>query len=377
MIQTTNLENKNILLLGGTGVIGKSLIKYLNQSHANLFVTTRRELKSTENVKYIRGDAKDNQFLRKLLSQYNIDAIIDFMIYDTLEFSERIELLLSDKFQYVYLSTYRVYAESINELKEDANYLKDSINDQNYLSTNEYALTKTEQELLIRSSEGTKWTIIRPSITYGANRLQLGAFESDLILPRVANGLPVPLPTEILDRKASITASKDVAKMICGLLMNESAYENIFNVTTSESLTWREISNIYSEVIGLELREVSLDDFLKIEGNIWQVKYDRMFDRTCSNDKVLKATNLDITDLTLPTLGLKRELENIDLNNFKNSLGTFNRKNGNIDRILGIFRTPVNLNFRSYIQYLVGRVVILEVLYLKSKSLYETCKKND
>ncbi|PMG54116.1 hypothetical protein BCU88_20435 [Vibrio splendidus] len=364
------LVNKKVLLLGGTGVIGKNLTKILLESGSTVYITSRKKTESTSNCYYIEGNAQDESFVRKVLNTYKIDAIVDFMIYNTNNFSNRLDLLLEKKVHYIYLSTYRVYSESKNKLKEDAPYLKDTIIDAEYLLTNEYALSKTDQEQLIKSRKNDSWTIVRPSITYGGNRFQLAGFESDLIMPRVARGLAIPLPKEILDKKAVMTSGLDTARMICGLLFNERAFENIFNVTTSESITWREIATIYSEEIGLRFEEVPLDKFKEVEGNIWQIKYDRMFDRHCCNEKVLSTTKIDPDEITSIENGLKRELKKVNIEDYRLYSKTLNRKNGNIDRILGIYRFPLTLNIKLFSSYFIGRILILDKIFriMKEKS---------
>ena len=98
-----------ILVLGGTGAMGVDLVKILAKRGESVTVTSRSERKSEfSNVKYIKGDAHDNAFLKSLLSE-NYDAIVDFMIYNTEEFKTRRDILLDATGQYLFLSSSRVY----------------------------------------------------------------------------------------------------------------------------------------------------------------------------------------------------------------------------------------------------------------------------
>lgn len=109
--------NKNdirVLLLGGTGAIGENLKDVLNREGYIVYITSRQYWKDTENIYYIQGNAKDTNFLRKLLNEYQVDVIFDFMIYTVKQFKERYKLLLSSCKQYFFLSSQRVYADVYN-----------------------------------------------------------------------------------------------------------------------------------------------------------------------------------------------------------------------------------------------------------------------
>ncbi len=360
------IESKKILLLGGTGVIGVNLASQLIQQGFSVYVTTRQSKTSDSiNLTYIKGDAKSQTFLSEILNNVSFDAIVDFMHYSTEDFVSRLPVLLNKNRQYIYLSSYRVYANSKYPIVEESDYLVDKIDNSEYFESKEYAIQKTEQERILKQNTSDFWTIVRPSVTYGDKRFQLGGFESDIILPRAANNLPLALPAEILDRKATMTSGKDVAKMILGLLFNKKAYQNDYNTLSSETVTWREIASIYKECIELDVKEVTLEEFFLIEGNIWQIKFDRMYDRICDNSKVLKDINLSQTDFQSVEEGLKSSLSKLNISHFSNKSRTISRKNGHIDRVLGIKRFPLCKNFKLLALYYIGKIRSLDEVYNK------------
>lgn len=55
-------------------------------------VTTRSPRRSGLNLNYIQGDAHDDNFLEKVLNNY--DVVVDFMVYSTEEFAARVNKLL-------------------------------------------------------------------------------------------------------------------------------------------------------------------------------------------------------------------------------------------------------------------------------------------
>ena len=145
-----------VIILGGTGAIGTSLVQCLIKRDIEIFITSRKKHKSYGKVHYIQGNAKQLDFLKRNLID-NYDCIVDFMTYTTEEFKERKDIFLSCCKQYIFISTARVYANSNNLLNEDSPRLLDVCDDQEYLATDEYALSKARQEnMLFENSDFLK-----------------------------------------------------------------------------------------------------------------------------------------------------------------------------------------------------------------------------
>lgn len=259
------------------------------------------------NVRYITGDAHDDAFLKALLA-HEYDVIIDFMVYSTDEFKVRYKKLLQNTKHYIFLSTYRVFADSDKPLTEDSPRLLDVSADQEYLQTDEYALSKARQEDLLTSSTYRNWTIVRPSITYSKGRFQIGVFEAHTAVYRALEGRPIVFPREMLDKQTTMTWAGDVARMISSLCLSENAFSQAYNVVTSETHTWREVISYYQEIINLRVKYISIEAFIGIYGNKYQVLYDRMYNRRMDNTKILTATNMLQSDIKRLRDGLHQEL---------------------------------------------------------------------
>lgn len=281
----------DILILGGTGAMGVPLVEILKKKGNHLYVTSRRKLSSEDNLHYIQGDAKDQVFFSSLLKR-KYDVIIDFMVYGTDELEKRLPALLSHTDQYCFFSSSRVYAESKQPITEDSPRLLDACTNQEYLHTDEYALAKAREENLLRKSKEKNWTIIRPYITYNDYRLQLGVYEKENWLYRALQGRTIVLPKDIAERKTSLTYGPDVASAIKNLIGNEKAYGQAFHVVNTESLTWGEILDIYLDIIerktGKRPKAKMIDNSLGLQKvwNLWQIKYDRMYDRIFDSSKI-------------------------------------------------------------------------------------------
>lgn len=291
--------------------MGIDLVRILAQNGEDVAVTSRSERKSDfSNVRYIQGNAHDVDFL-KILLRDKYDAIVDFMVYHTEEFKLRRNVLLDATEQYLFLSSSRVYTDSDRPITEDSLRLLDVIDDEEYLRTDEYALTKARQENLLRESGRTNWTIIRPYITYSNQRLQLGVYEKELWLYRVLHDRTVVFPKTIAERYTTMTLGSDVAQGISKLIGNKKALGQAFHITTGKAIQWNDVLAIYQrvfkDVIGWNIKIRYIDDSKPIYeamGNKYQIIYDRQFNRRFDNTKFLQTVgNYEFAE---PENGLER-----------------------------------------------------------------------
>jgi hypothetical protein len=280
------------------------------------------------------------------------------MVYSTDEFRQRYELLLKNAEHYIFTSTYRVFAECKEPIKETSPKLLDTSQDAEFLKTDEYALSKARQENILKESIYNNWTIIRPAITYSKMRFQLGTLEAGVIIPRAFYNLPVILPTEMLGKQATMTWGGDVAKMIASLILNPKAICEDFNTVTSEHQMWKDIADYYNEIIGLNIIQTNLDTYIKIVGNKYQVLYDRMFNRVMDNSKILNATGIEQNELTVLKNGLTKEL--LDFTSIIKKTEIWYKLNAKIDRILNT-KTPLkNASVKQAATYYAFRFGIIK-----------------
>ncbi len=281
----------NILLLGGTGAMGMYLAKKLANAEYSVFVTTRSSRTNSDGISYLVGNSHDETFLNTILKQKKWDAVVDFMAYHTAEFQKKYMFFLNSTKQYVFLSSSRVYASSKERLTENSPRLLDVCPDQEYLSTDEYALAKARQENLLRQSGKRNWTIIRPYVTFSEYRLQLSCEEKESWLYRAMHGRTIVFPKDLSRCKTTFTYGADVAKGIASIIGKKSALGEAFHITTDESYFWSDILKFYLDALEKELgcrpkvmEKEKYESYMG--GNLQQVKYDRLYDRIFNNDKI-------------------------------------------------------------------------------------------
>jgi nucleoside-diphosphate-sugar epimerase len=301
-----------ILVLGGTGAMGAHLVDILAARSADVTATSRSKQITKGSVKFIQGNAKDPTFFEKLLTE-DWDAIVDFMVYSTAEFRYRIPSLLGSTGHYLYLSSARVYAESVDPLSEDSPRLLDSSDDAKYLRTDEYALTKARQEDILFRSHHNNWTIIRPYISYSSNRLQMGVLEKEDWLYRALHGRTLATSADIHQRTTTLTHGADVAAGIASLIGNSKAYAEAFHITAPQSILWSQVLDIYLDVLASHLGErpkvilQTLDEFTRWRKGRYQIFYDRLYHRQFNNHKISQF--IDTSRFTAPLTGIKNSLE--------------------------------------------------------------------
>lgn len=312
-----------ILILGGTGAMGQHLVKLLNTSENEIYITSRKQNKSDNSIHYILGNAQEISFLKKTLILKKWDVIVDFMVYSTNTFKDRYQKLLEATLHYIFLSSARVYANSSVALTENSPLLLNTEKDLNFLNTDEYSLAKARQENLLKQSNLNNWTIIRPYITYSENRLQLGTLEKEDWLYRALKGKTIVFSKDIASKLTTLTYGLDVSIAISKILNNEKVYGEVFHITSNKYISWGNILNIYlnelEKFLGYKpkIMLTDLKEYLYFAHSEYQIKYDRLYDRTFNNSKINKFVDYkNMTEIETGLINcLSRFLNNLTFKN--------------------------------------------------------------
>lgn len=316
---------KKVLVLGGTGAMGKYVVPELLKMGYRVDVLSLDDMTS-ENpmLKYIKGNIQDPVLLDSLLKN-NYNGIIDFMTYNTSGFKSIYKKFLDNTEHYIFLSSCRVYANE-PPITEDTPRLLDVSTDQAFLATDDYALYKAREENMLFDSLYKNWTVVRPATTYSTGRFQLVTLEAPTLIHRMQTGKTIVLPEPAMECQATLSWGGDVGVMIARVLFNEQAYGESYNVATAEHHSWKEIAEIYNSIVPFKYVTVSVEDYLDIiaEGADYakyQLIYARMFQRITDNSKILALTGMKQSELMTLEDGLKYEYEkskNIDFSVYAN-----------------------------------------------------------
>lgn len=352
-----------VLLLGGTGVMGTALSEELQKNRIEVYITTRSFRKSRRSEHYIQGNAMDVSFLETVCGLHYWDAVVDFMSYKTEQFRERVEMLLNATKQYVYISTGRVYGHNEYPIKESSPKLLDISNDIEYLKTDEYALTKARQENILLQSGRKNYTIVRPCIIYGDERLQLGVLEKEEWLYRALHGREIVFCKEILDKTTTMTNGKDVASAFIKIIGNNQCLGETYHITCNHHRTWEQIFNIYRSAIKnicgkeIKLKIVSLKDFIDSRPEFlkYQVIYDRVYDKIFDTHK--ESTIINVDAFISPEEGLYNAISNFVTykKQFRNISVEYEAKRDKLTHEYSTFWDI--LGWKSKIKYIIYRFI--------------------
>lgn len=333
---------KKVLVIGGTGAMGVYLVpELLSLGYAVDVLSLDERTSDTPHLRYFKGNANDEDYIRSVLDEGRYDGVVDFMIYRNDEFPTRHRIFLDRTAHYIYLSTYRIYADEEHPIKETSPRLLDVTTDEALRASNDYCIYKAKGEDTLRASDYGNWTIIRPAITYSQRRFQLVTLEMDKTVRRALLGRTVVLPREAKDKRATMTWAGDVAKMIACILFNEKAMRETYTVSTAEHHTWGEVADMYKELVGMEVMWVDTEDYVKtfgfedpltVRAVRWQLVYDRLFDRIVDNGKILALMGKTQADLMPLYDGLKLEIGRLPRDlwdpNAEDSVDRWLKKNG-------------------------------------------------
>ena len=339
--------------------MGEHLVNLLSKTENEVYVTSRKQRQPFGNVRYIQGNAHDFPFLEATLKG-GYDVIVDFMAYGTEEFKTKYMLFLNSCVQYVFLSSSRAYADSKNPITEESPLLADVCKDEEYISTDEYALAKGREENILRASGKTNWTIIRPYITYSEQRLQLGVLEKEVWLYRALHGRTIVFSEDIASKYTTLTYGLDVARGIASLLGNKAAIGQAFHITAPKPIKWSDVLNIYLDeleaILGKRPKVMMQRKCFRLNGGgKWQVVYDRLFDRRFNNNKISGITSTD--KFLLPNEGLRHCLREFCQ---KPDFRPINwREQVMLDRMTGERAKPREFNsIKTMIKYYLLRYII-------------------
>ena len=331
-----------ILVLGATGAMAVYLVPLLLDKGYTVVGVSLDDAKSyDEKLTYIKADATDIDFLKNQLKE-GYDAVVDFMVYKSVDlFKKYYELFLKNTKHYIFLSTYRVYADDA-PLSETSARLLDVEKPEDFVTEFEYSIYKAEEEDLLNASGYNNYTIVRPAITYSKRRFQLTILEADVLLYRMLSGKTVVLPEGAMKKQATMSWAGDVAKMIESIILNPKAYRETYNVSTAEHMSWEDIAKIYQEMGGLKYITVDNETFLDIIGldlARQQLLYDRCFDRIVDNSKILSLCGMKQEELMPLKDGLMHEFKNVTVD----SIGCNEYINSRMDKYIESISSNPNM----------------------------------
>lgn len=239
---------RNILIVGGTGVLSSAMVsEALKQGHS-VTIINRGSKKSPEGVECIVTDKENHNYIAERLNGRFFDAVIDFLCYDVTQLRSSFSFYSNYTRQYIFISSCAVYAP-----QKEGFICEDSAKPNHVwkYSVDKWECEKELKRLSCNSS--CKYTVIRPAVTYGDSRIPYG------ISPRY--GYHWTLAARILAGKPILTWDggcqrtmalrvEDFSIGAMGLVGNPKAYGEAFNICADYSNSYNEVLDAIASFVG-------------------------------------------------------------------------------------------------------------------------------
>ena len=310
-------KDKKVLLIGGGGTLGTYTAQELLRLGCSVDVICLDDkVSDNKNLSFYKGDAT-KQFLELILSKKHYNGIVNFIHYPEVEDYRPIHKLLTEHTEHlIFLSSYRVYADLEHPITEKAPMLIDVTEDEEFLRTEKYAISKAKCEQYLRNMECVpNWTIVRPVISFSNTRFDILITSGQTVIEKTKKGEPLVLPKQAKNVVAGLDWAGNSGKLIANLLFKTETIGEAYTISSAQNLTWGEIAELYSELLGTTFEWVDMEEFWQRSGEdvgkTYMLMYDRLYDRTIDNSKVLKASGLRKEDFLSMKEGLRIELSKI------------------------------------------------------------------
>ena len=310
---------KNVLLIAGGGTLGTYTAKeLLRLGHKVTVICLEEKVSDREDLTFIRANATLD-FLREHFRDNHYDGIVNFIHYTSAEaYIPYHRLLEANTDHLIFLSSYRIYAGTDDPITETSPRLLDTVDDPEFQEKENYALPKSRcEDFLYSETDRSRWTVVRPVISFSERRFDLLMYSGRTVLEYASAGKPLYMPESRRYLTAGLDWAGNSGKLIANLLFRDDARGEAFTVSSAPGLTWNDVAKLYTELIGLEVVWVDEETFLAHNPKIsketdiiwyWMYEYDRKFDRTVDNSRILAVTGLKKEDFSDLREGLLTEL---------------------------------------------------------------------
>lgn len=280
-----------ILLVGGTGLLSSEVAKLSLSKGYDVTMVNRGNKSIPATITLIKSDKSNNEFIKGQLSGHFFDAIIDFLCYTPKELKESFQLYSKFTKQYFLISSCAVYDKCITGRKHIES-------DPKPLSIWSYSVNKWESEktlLKLALNTDCKYTIVRPSITYGNTRIPYGISPKYgyhwTLVSRILSGKPIIRWKEGKIRYNMLRV-EDFAVGLVGLIGNEKAYNEDFNICSDDTPTFNEVLMALEKTLNQKVLTIDLSSEFYAEecpSRAGEILGGRSIDELNSNEKIKKA----------------------------------------------------------------------------------------
>ncbi|HLO14984.1 MAG TPA: SDR family oxidoreductase [Anaerolineales bacterium] len=243
-----------ILFIGGTGIISSACSELAVARGHELFLVNRSvttKYPVPEGVTVFQADVyAEEARLARLLDGHHFDAVVDYLAYTVDDIERDLRLFRQKTDQFVFISSASAYQKPVrNYIITERTPLENP-----YWDYSRNKIACEDRLMFAYLEEGFPITIIRPSHTYGPTQIPFGVSSwlyPWTVIDRMKRGQKVIVPGDGTSLWV-LTWNADFAKGLLGLLGNERAIGEVFQITSDEVLSWDQIHLEAYHAMGLQ-----------------------------------------------------------------------------------------------------------------------------
>lgn len=247
-----------ILILGGTGVISRSIVDELLKKNHEVTVFNRgtRSLPFQKDIQVLTGDRSDRSRFEDEMRRRTFDVVIDMICFNEADARSTIRAFRGNAGQIMVTSSVAAYKRPYQTVPtvEAAELLWDD-------PAFPYAFHKAEMERALQDAiekEKTPVTIVRPSLTFGPGAANVGILRQNYgIVDRILKGKPLVMFGDG-STSWSFTFVPDLARGFAALAGNPKAIGEAFHVTSDFRNVWEDLYRAFGRIVGIEPKIVHI-----------------------------------------------------------------------------------------------------------------------
>lgn len=284
-------KKMDILIVGGTGVLSSVVCKEAMERKMNVTLVNRgnRMNMIPQGAFLIKSNKDDYENIKGCIGEKKYDAVIDFLCFNEEDIIKSFGFYKDYTKQYFFISSCAVYdTRKGGIMREDS---------EKVLPLWKYSVNKWKCEQLLAKlayDSSTKFTVIRPAVTYGNTRIPYGVAPEYgyhwTIIERAKHSKPI-IRWNKGNNICNMTRVEDFAIGVVGLVGNEKAYNEAFNVCGDETPSFNNVIDSISKYLKIEIPTIDIDSefYAKELSDPGELLLGRAVDSVNSNEKLRRA----------------------------------------------------------------------------------------
>jgi len=253
-----------VLVLGGTGVISREIVKLLlvTGHEVTQFNRGSRDVRTSSEVRQLTGDRTDRQGFEAAMRKESFDAVIDMICFNEVDARSTMAAFGESGAHIVFCSSVAAYKRPYRTIPTME--AAEELHDDPFFS---YAFDKAEVERYLTTvikEKNLPITMIRPSLTFGPGAANMGVLRQNFgIIERIRAKKPLVMFGDG-STPFSFTFTPDLAKAFVGVLGKEKSFGEAYHACSEERTRWEDLYLAFGRILDREVKIVHIPSELLV-----------------------------------------------------------------------------------------------------------------